>query len=105
MRAARRQPPCCRTAPRWVQERLGDRQCLAPLTGQDSLALAAFTHLVTLYGCSDIEGRQAAVDAMAAVLRAMQTKCWPLAKASIPHMLDWGHEEEIWAQITKGGGR
>jgi hypothetical protein len=89
----------CRTGPRWIVERLQDRQALAPLTGQDSRALASFLHLIALYGNSDGEGRSAAIFAMAHTLRAMQPSSRPLAKAAIPHVLDWDDEERLWSLV------
>ena len=100
--------PYCKSAPRWVCERLKDKHALAPLTGQDWCALKAFFHLVDLYGSSDGEGRRCAVYAMAFAVRAMQPSTRHLAKAGIPHVLDWSHEEEIWQQLTAaaaGGAR
>ena len=76
-----------------------DRSALAPLTGQDARALKAFLHLVELYGNSDEDGRGAALWAMSHTLQAMQPSTRHLAKAGIPHVLDWGHEEEIWRQV------
>lgn len=93
--------PVCRSAVKWTGKRLG-KGSLAPLTGQDSRALSVFVHAVDLYLCSDGSGRGAAINAMRFALRAMQPKCWPIAKASIPAIGDWSHEEEIWMQIDEG---
>lgn len=60
-------------------------------------------HLVDLYGSSDDPGRRCAVLAMAYAVRAMQPSTRHLAKAAIPHVLDWCHEDEIWEQL-KGVG-
>lgn len=90
----------CHTGPRWVRDRLQDKSALAPLTGQDWPALKAFFHLVELWGNSDEPGRESAVRAMAHVLLAMQPKMRRLAKAGIPHVLDWSHETEIWAAVA-----
>jgi hypothetical protein len=91
--------PCCQTGPKWVKNRLGDKHALAPLTGQDWPALQAFFHLVTLYGNSDGDGRRYALLAMAYTVRAMQPSTRHLAKAGIPAVLDWSHEQEIWQQL------
>jgi hypothetical protein len=99
-RRTRPAPPYCRSGPRWIVERLKDKQALAPLTGQDGRALKAFLHLVDLYGSSDDDGRECALLAMAYTVRAMQPSTRHLAKAGIPHVLDWSHEEEIWREIS-----
>jgi hypothetical protein len=91
--------PCCQTGPKWVKGRLKDQDALAPLTGQDARAFRAFFHLVDLYGSSDADGRRSAVLAMAYTVRAMQPSTRHLAKAGIPSVLDWNHEEEIWRQL------
>jgi hypothetical protein len=100
-RARTRERPYCQTAQQWVRERLKDRQAFAPLTGQDWRAWTSFVHLVALYGASDDHGQHSAVLAMAACLSAMQPSTRYLAKAVIPHVLDWGHEERIWRQIEQ----
>ena len=91
--------PCCQTGPKWIVERLKDKHALAPLTGQDWRALTAFLHAVALYGNSDGDGRRSALLAMAYLVRAMQPSTRHLAKAGIPHVLDWSHEDEIWRQL------
>jgi hypothetical protein len=91
--------PFCKSGPAWVRNRLKDKHALAPLTGQDWRALYAFFHLVDLYGSSDADGRRSAVLAMAYTVRAMQPSTRHLAKAGIPHVLDWSHEEQIWQQL------
>jgi hypothetical protein len=58
-----------------------------------------FIHALELYAISDRRGRDDSITAMRAALGAMQPKCWPIAKASIPAVLDWSHEEEVWTQI------
>lgn len=94
-----KEKPCCQTGPAWVRERLKDRSALAGLTGQDTQALLAFFHLVTLYAYADDPGRRAAIEAMAATVRAMQPRMRHLAKAGIPHALDWVDEDRLWSQI------
>jgi len=95
--------PFCQSGPTWISDRLkretGEKYALAPLTGQDARALRAFFHLVELYGSSDDAGRRCAVRAMAYTVRAMQPSTRHLAKAGIPHVLDWSHEAEIWEQL------
>jgi hypothetical protein len=94
-----REKPCCQSGPTWVKKRLHNANALASLTGQDWPALQAFFHLVALYGQADANGRRCAVLAMAHTLCAMQLTTRHLAKAGIPHVLDWSHEAEIWAQL------
>lgn len=94
-------PPYCRSGPRWIVQRLRNKHALAPLTGQDARALHAFLHLVDLYGNADDDGRRCAVVAMAHTVRAMQPSTRLLAKAGIPHVLDWSHEEEIWSALCE----
>lgn len=99
------QKPVCQTGPKWISDRILREQdvkyALAPLTGQDARALSAFLHLVRLYGSADEEGRRSAVLAMAHTVRAMQPSTRHLAKAGIPHCLDWSHEPEIWSQLER----
>lgn len=92
--------PFCKTGPRWLNERLG-RGCLAPLTGQDASALSAFVHCLELYARADRQGSDRAIEAMRATVRAMQPKCRHLAKATIPHVLDWADEDRLWASIDE----
>lgn len=96
----KRQNPICRTAPNWIARRLQDKAALAPLTGQDWPALQAFLHLVALYGQSDALGRAHALHAMRHAVQAMQPSTRHLAKAGIPHALDWEDEDRIWSAIT-----
>jgi hypothetical protein len=100
-----KEKPFCQYGRTWVRDRLaretGNKAALAPLTGQDARAFAAFFHLVDLWGSSDESGRQAAIAAMYHTLRAMQQKTRYLAKAGIPSVLDWSHEEEIWLALQR----
>lgn len=94
----KQEPPCCKTAPKWLVHHLG-RNALAPLTGQDARALRAFVHLVELYACSDGEGQRQALVALRATVLAMQPSVRELAKRSIPHMMDWSDEGPLWLAI------
>jgi hypothetical protein len=96
-----KEKPCCVSGPRWVKERLKDKHALAPLTGQDWPALAAFFHLVDLWGKSDQRGRAWAIAAMYHTVSAMQPSTQHLAKLGIPHVLDWCHEEELWLAMQR----
>lgn len=93
--------PDCKTGVAFVRERLGNT-ALGPLTGQDHRAFAAFLHLLQLYAVADNDGMFAALQAMRATLQAMQRSCWPIAKAAIPHALDWSNEEPMWATLMEG---
>lgn len=101
-----REKPFCQTGPKWIRDRVlretGNKYGLAPLTGQDARALSAFFHLVALYGNSDEDGRDHALHAMSHAVQAMQPSTRHLAKAGIPHVLDWSHEEEIWRAMFGG---
>lgn len=94
----KQEPPCCKTAPKWLVHHLG-RDALGALTGQDARALRAFVHLVELYASSDGEGRRQALVALRATALAMQPSTRHLAKASIPHAMDWSDEERLWALL------
>jgi len=94
----KRPPPICQTAPKWLTHHCG-KDVLAPLTGQDRRALLAFAHLLELYAVSDDSGRRCALIAMAGVVGAMQPNTRILAKRCIPHVLDWGDEEQIWLKL------
>jgi hypothetical protein len=95
--------PYCQTGPKWVMARLKDKSALAPLTGQDWRALTAFFHLVALYGNSDEDGRASALLAMFHTVQAMQPSTRHLAKAGIPHVLDWSDEDRIWSELELQG--
>jgi hypothetical protein len=94
-----KEKPYCESVRKWVEGRLKDKGAFAPMTGQDWRAFAAFVHLVALYGASDADGSGHAIAAMRHTVRAMQPSTRHLAKAAIPHMLDWGDEDRIWRQL------
>ena len=108
-----REHPCCKTVWPWLRGAplddphwKGNREAhgarvLAPLTGQDSSALAAFVHVIELYARSDARGRVAALRAAAALLFAPQEKTWPLFKEAIAHVLDWSDRARLWGEIEK----
>lgn len=97
MRSRPEKPPC-RDYAAFLKEHLG-KGCLAPLTGQDTVALHAFLHAVQLWGRSDLEGRRHAETAMRALALAMQDSTRFLAKRAIPCVLDWSHEGQIWERL------
>jgi hypothetical protein len=86
----------------FVKFHLQDKHCFAPFTGQDYSAWAAFLYACQLYGRSDSTGQRGALDAMIALVRSAQQKEDVLAvfKKSIPGVLDWNFEPEVWGQIA-----
>lgn len=101
MTAPREKPPCEQVRP-WLRDRLG-KHALAPLSGQDAVALSAFAHVVALWGRSDGNGRRLAVIAGRAIVLAMQPAARALARTSIPCVLDWSHEAELWTAMFGDG--
>jgi hypothetical protein len=93
--------PACKQVGPWLKHHLG-KSALAPLTSQDSVALSAFAHVVELWGRSDENGRRLAIIAARAIVLAMQPGTRGLAKTSIPCMLDWSHEEQMWSALFVG---
>jgi hypothetical protein len=100
---AAKEKPVCQSGPKWIGNRLaretGNKSALAPLTGQDARALSAFLHLVRLWGACDEPAEPHVVAALYHTVQAMQPSTRHLAKAGIPHVLDWSHEEQIWLAI------
>ncbi len=82
----------CQTLPRWLKDNLG-QSCLAPLTSQDSAALAAAVQLVALYS---FRPHPDVLDAFAKTVRSMQPSCWHLAYHSIAHVLNWEDRARLW---------
>lgn len=93
-----RAKPTCAGAFKFLTLRQG-RGALAPCTGQDYRALAAWFHLVEIYGTADDRGQHAALLALASILDAMQLSVWHLAKAGIPGVLDWPDEDRVWRAV------
>lgn len=91
------EPGHCRSAITWLDNRGWD---LAPLTGQDYPALEAVAHCWKLIGHSDIDGRAAAIWAIASLVDGMQPVAWPMARELCSHALDWGHREEFWPLVV-----
>lgn len=85
---------------RFVEGHLG-KGAFAPLTGQDMRAWVAFVHLLEMYGVSDLVGRDAAIVAMAAVLRGVQNleQVHRVFVQAIPRVLDWGDADRIWPKL------
>lgn len=92
-----------RPAPKWRQWLRANGHDLGPLTGQDARALDAIAACWELYSNSDAAGQFGALDAVRALLPAMQKKCWPLARELIAYAMDWGDRERLWSRVTAGG--
>lgn len=69
---------------------------LEALTGQDMRALAAIASVWELYAAADENGQALALAAAAILLRAMQPKAFPVARALIARSLDWHDMAVIW---------
>jgi len=113
----RKPDPACRSVLRWLLEpadhvppsaigasdqpdpRCHGKHALAPLTGQDARALAAFVHLVELYSCADRAGAEHAVRAMYHAAQAMQPTTRPLAQEVIAFVLNWDDRVTLWQRI------
>jgi hypothetical protein len=73
---------------------------LGELTGQDNRALAAIVHCWELYACSDEDGQRGALEAVRALLPAMQPKTRYLAREAIAYVLDWPDRERLWPLVS-----
>lgn len=91
-----REQPVCRRINSWLK---GRGISTAILTGQDRRALEAFVHLLELYTVSDALGRAVTKNALRFAVAAMQPKCFHLAKACIPMVLDWSDEDPLWTEL------
>jgi hypothetical protein len=100
----------CQSAPKWLKEvatvypsRIGlngpMKNILAPLTGQDHAALLTFVHALDLYCFSDDHGRKHALVCMQQAVMSMQPSTQWIARATIPHLLDWDDRVTLWPQI------
>ncbi len=87
--------PVSKTIGTWLKANCG-RDCLAPLTGQDTRALAAAVQVADLWIHSDYEGQANAARAFAACVQSMQPKCQWMAFHAIAHPGDWSHRVELW---------
>lgn len=73
-------------------------------TGQDTRALAAISACWDLYAGSDADGQAGALDAVRALLPALQPQCHAFARELIAFSLDWFDRERLWDRVvTKGG--
>lgn len=73
---------------------------LAALTGQDVRALNAIVACWELYACSDEDGQRGALEAVRALLPAMQESTRWIARELIPYALDWGDREWLWDLVS-----
>lgn len=105
-----KEKPVCQSAPTWLREvaknlwsRIGLKEsCKTPfaaLTGQDSRAYSTFIHALHLWGYCDDEGRRHAMMCMHHAVQAMQPHTRWVARASIPHLLDWDDQQKLWPLI------
>lgn len=79
------------------------KSVLAPLTGQDYQAYKTFLHALELYGYCDTDGRKHALACMKHAVSAMQPHTRWIARATIPHLLDWSDQHTLWPQIMAAG--
>jgi hypothetical protein len=73
---------------------------LGPLTGQDHRALAAIAACWQLYFSGDTNGQAGAITAVRALLPAMQSKCWPMARELIAFAGEWSHRDQLWPLVA-----
>lgn len=96
---AKTEKPLDKRVAAFVQFHLYDRHVFAPFTGTDFDAWRAFIHLVVLWGRSR---SPEVVNALRAVIHTAQyhkQDVMAIFKKSIPCLLDWSHERELWMQI------
>lgn len=105
-----KQKPVCEAGPKWLKEvalsnpaRIGlkgpTKGIFAPLTGQDHKAYLTFLHALQLWGYSDSEGREHALVCMKHAVKSMQPQTQWIARATIPHLLDWEDQQKLWPTI------
>ena len=88
-----RNKPKCETLGPWLKANLG-KNCLAPTTNIDALALASVAQIVELFAYTQ---EPEVVKAFGIVVRQMQASTRELAYHSIAHSLDWRDRDRIWA--------
>lgn len=74
---------------------------LGALTGQDSRALAAIAACWHLYASSDDDGATGALDAVRALLPAVQASTRYLARELIALGMDWGDRARLWPKVAE----
>lgn len=90
-----------KNAVRWMQRKYG-RACMAPMTGQDARAWAAFLALLDLYSAADNPGRYRAMRAMIETVLAAQSSVGVLFEQVIPFVVD-GRDGAVLAAELKLG--
>jgi hypothetical protein len=84
--------PYSSTVRTWLRNNLG-KNCLAPLTSQDSLALDAATQTAALWAYTRRENLAAA---FAATVQQMQPSTQHLAYHVVAHAGNWSDRQELW---------
>lgn len=77
-----------------------EKGSLAALTGQDARALDAIVMCFELYASSDDDGQRGALEAVRALLPAMQESTRWIARELIPFVLDWSDRERLWPLVA-----
>lgn len=78
----------------------GRKHPLAALTGQDARALDGIVACWELYACSDEDGQIGALEAVRALLPAMQRSTQWIARELIPYALDWSDRDRLWPRVS-----
>lgn len=84
--------PYAKTLRPWLKANLG-KDCLAPLTTTDNLALAAAVQVVAVWYQTRAKGLP---QAFAAVVMPMQPSVRYLAYHAIAHVANWSNRDELW---------
>lgn len=84
----------------WSSKKLNLPGSLAMLTGQDKRALSAVAHCWALYAGSDEDGALGALQAVQALLPALQRSTRDFARELIAQSLDWHDRDWLWAVVN-----
>ena len=98
-----REKPLDKEVAEFVIWHLHDRGAFAPLTGTDWDAWRAYIHLVRLWGRTRAE---TVLQALRYVVHSAQVRhadVMAVFKKSIPCLLDWSDERQLWPQIAPNG--
>jgi hypothetical protein len=87
----------CQELRPWLKANLG-KQCLAPLTTQDDLALDAAICLLKLFNYCDSRHANEVLKAFAAAVMTMLPHNRRLAYHAIAHVMDWHNRDQIWSR-------